>query len=265
MPSSLMLSFCCNVYTEPPVIAAWRARRSSQDPDTEGNKVNCCNSSFTASWWEQLLPGKMTFVTAQHFNPQQLGLRSLNKLKSAHGGLYMGIYYNNDKLYMVLGTRSRPVTTPKGITINEDPKGAWASLSIACEDEVLQFVNALDDKIEELLAANSEALFGMKCTPEMKLYTTMAYSKEDSSLAPLVGGKVTTSTVVEDSLGHGMMKNPAALANLTEAIGTGNKIRPILSIGSLYFSVETKCKVSVTAERIQLIEAGSDVAEVVTY
>ncbi len=82
----------------------------------------------------------------------------------------MGIYYNNDKLYMVLGTRSRPVTTPKGITINEDPKGAWASLSIACEDEVLQFVNALDDKIEELLAANSEALFGMKCTPEMKLW-----------------------------------------------------------------------------------------------
>ena len=62
-----------------------------------------------------------------------------------------------------------------------------------------------------------------------------------------------------------MMKNPAVLANLSEAIPAGSKVRMILSLGSLYFSAKTKCKLSVKAERIQLIEAGSDVVEVENY
>ncbi len=40
----------------------------------------------------------MVFVTAQDLNPQLLGVRSLNKLKSAHDGLYMGIHYDNNKM-----------------------------------------------------------------------------------------------------------------------------------------------------------------------
>ncbi len=68
---------------------------------------------------------------------------------------------------LVLGTRDKPVVTPKGITINDDPKGAWASLSIACDDNILPAIEALDAKIRQLLADNSDALFGMKCTPEM--------------------------------------------------------------------------------------------------
>ena len=208
------------------------------------------------------------FVTAQELDPQLLGLRSLNKLKSAHGGLYMGIHYN-DKLYLVLGTRDKPIATPKGITINDDPKGAWASMSVACDDSILPSIDGIDNKIRQLLADNSEGLFGMKCTPEMiakyKFYTPLAYSKEESSLAPLAGGKVTTTTIVEDQIGHSMMKNPAVLANLSEAIPAASKVRMILSLGSLYFSAETKCKLSVKVERIQLIEAGSDVAEVENY
>ncbi len=66
-------------------------------------------------------------------------------------------------------------------------------------------------------------------------------------------------------MGHGMMKNPAALANLAEAVPACSKIRLIASLSSLYFSAETKCKLSVKIERIQLIEAGSDVAEVENY
>lgn len=57
----------------------------------------------------------------------------------------------------------------------------------------------------------------MKCTPELitkhKIYTPMAYSKEDSSLAPLVGGKATATTIIEDQHGHGMMNNPSTLMN----------------------------------------------------
>ncbi len=34
----------------------------------------------------------MVFVKAQDLIPSDIGLRSLNKLKSAHGGLYMGVH-----------------------------------------------------------------------------------------------------------------------------------------------------------------------------
>ena len=122
-----------------------------------------------------------------------LGLRSLNKPKSAHGDLYMGIHHKNDKLYLVLGS----------ITINGDPKGAWASMSVACDDSILSSIDGIDNKIKQLLTDNSEGLFGMKCTPEMiakyKIYTPLAYNKGESSLAlPAAGGKVTTTTIVED-------------------------------------------------------------------
>jgi len=36
-------------------------------------------------------------------------------------------------------------------------------------------------------------------------------------------------------------------------------------LSSLYFSAETKCKLSVKVERVQLLEAGTDVAEVADY
>jgi len=134
---------------------------------------------------------------------------------------------------------------------------------------VLPAINAIDERMRELLANNSEALFGMKCTPDMiakyNFYTPLAYSKEDSSLAPLTGGKVVSSTIVENMLGHAMMKNPGTLANLSKAIPAGSKIRLVISLSSLYFSAETKCKLSVKVERIQLIEAGTDVAEVADY
>ena len=139
---------------------------------------------------------------------------------------------------------------------NEDPKGAWASLSISCDEQVLPAIKAVDDRIRQLLADNSEALFGMKCTPDMiakyKLYAPLAYSKEDSSLPPLAGGKVLPSTIVENQLGHGMMKNPASMANLAEAVPAGSKIRLLLNMSSLYFSAETKCKLTVIVERISV-------------
>ena len=100
----------------------------------------------------------MTFVKAQDFNPQQLGLRSLNKPKSAHGGMYMGIHYDNNNFHLVLGTREKPVVTPKGVTVNEDPKGAWVSLSISCDDDLLPAIQQVDERMRVLLANNSEAL-----------------------------------------------------------------------------------------------------------
>lgn len=66
-----------------------------------------------------------------------IGLRSLNKLKSAHGGLYMGVHFAQSTFYLVLGTTTKPVTTPKGVVVNDDPKGAWASLSISCDNSIL--------------------------------------------------------------------------------------------------------------------------------
>ena len=211
----------------------------------------------------------MVFVKAQDLNPASIGLRSLNKLKSAHGGLYMGVHYDQSQFYFVLGTSTSPVTTPKGVTVNEDPKGAWASLSISCDDNILPAIQAVDDRMRQLLADNSEALFGMKCTPDMvakyKFYTPLAYSKEDSSLPPLAGGKVLPSTIVEDQLGHTMIKSPAILTNLSEAVPAGSKIKLLLSLTSLYFQAETKCKLTVKVERIQLVEAGTDVAEVADY
>jgi len=91
-------------------------------------------------------------VTALQLDPKLIGLRSLNNLKSAHGGLYMGIHYDNSHLFLVLGTRDKPITTPKGITINEDPKGAWASLTVASDDSILPAVQSIDDRMRELLA-----------------------------------------------------------------------------------------------------------------
>ncbi|DBA92839.1 TPA: hypothetical protein ACH3X1_003020 [Trebouxia sp. C0004] len=123
--------------------------------------------------------------------------------------------------------------------------------------------------MREVLSDNSEALFGMKCTPEMvgkyKFYTALAYSKEGCSLPPLAGGKVLPGTIVEDQLGHTMTKSPAILANLAEAVPAGSNIKVLLSITSLYFQAETKCKLTVKVERIQLVEAGIDVAEVADY
>ena len=73
------------------------------------------------------------------------------------------------------------------------------------------------------------------------------------------------STIIEDMIGHAMVKNPAAMQNMAEAIPAGSKIRLVLSVTSLYFSAETKCRLSVKVERIQLIEVGSDVAELADY
>ncbi|DBA94339.1 TPA: hypothetical protein ACH3X1_001946 [Trebouxia sp. C0004] len=96
----------------------------------------------------------------------------------------MGIHYDQSHFYLqlVLGTKDKPVSTPKGITVNDDPKGAWASISIACEGEVRPAVEAIDGRMWELLSDNSEALFGMKCTPEMitkyMLYTLWPTAKK---------------------------------------------------------------------------------------
>ncbi len=134
--------------------------------------------------------------------------------------------------------------------VNEDPKGAWSSLSIAYDGDVRQTID------------NSEALFGMKCTPEMiakyKFYTPLAYNKLNSVLASLAGGKVVSSTVnvIEDQHGHHLDNS---------GIPASSKVRLIVSLNSLYFSAETKCKISVKVERVQLVEASTDVAEVVDY
>ncbi len=73
------------------------------------------------------------------------------------------------------------------------------------------------------------------------------------------------ATIVEDMIGHVMVKNPAELCNLSEAVPAGSKIRIVMSITSLYFQAETKCKLSVRIDRTQVVEAGSDVAEVADY
>ncbi len=52
-------------------------------------------------------------------------------------------------------------------------------------------------------------------------------------MPPLAGGKVLPSTIIEDQLGHTMMKSPAILANLAEAVPAGSKIKVLLSISSI--------------------------------
>ncbi|KAL3151320.1 hypothetical protein ABBQ38_013154 [Trebouxia sp. C0009 RCD-2024] len=123
--------------------------------------------------------------------------------------------------------------------------------------------------MQQLLANNSEALFGMKCTLDMvanyKFYTPLVYSKEGSSLPPLTGEKVLPGTIIESQLGHPMIKKPACMANLAEAVPTGSKIKLLFSISSSCFAADTKCKLTVKVERIQLVEVGTDVAEVADY
>ncbi len=59
------------------------------------------------------------------------------------------------------------------------------------------------------------------------------------------------STIVEDNIGHTMIKSPGILANLAEAVPASSKLKVLLSISSLYFQAETKCKLIVKVERIQ--------------
>jgi hypothetical protein len=71
---------------------------------------------------------------------QKIGLRSLSKLKSAHGRWYMGIHNEQSHFDLVLGTKDMTVPTPRGIPVNHVPKGAWASFSMACEGQVQQVI-----------------------------------------------------------------------------------------------------------------------------
>ncbi len=195
-------------------------------------------------------------MNSQDVQKTSIGLRSLNKLKSAHGGLYMGIHYDQAHFYLV-GTREHPVTTPKGITVNEDQKGFWASLSIACDGDVRQTIDTINERMRELLADNSEPLVGIKCTPDMKskykFYTLLAYSKLNSVLAPLASGKVLMNALVEDEHGHciNVTRADNSVQQLADCVPAGSKIRVIMSLISLYFSAETKCKLSVKVERVQ--------------
>lgn len=67
---------------------------------------------------------RIVSVKTQDLVPASIGLRSLNKLKSAHGRLYMGVHCDQSQFYVVLGTYASPVSTPKGIIVNKDPKVA---------------------------------------------------------------------------------------------------------------------------------------------
>ena len=67
---------------------------------------------------------RIVFVKPRDLVPASIGLRSLHKLKSAHGGVYMGVHYDQSQYYTVLGTSASPVSAPKGIIVNKDPKGA---------------------------------------------------------------------------------------------------------------------------------------------
>lgn len=73
-------------------------------------------------------------------------------------------FCDNSHMYLVLGSRDKPIIIPKGITINDDPKGAWASLSVACDHSILPAIEGIDSRMKDLLAENSEASLGMKCT-----------------------------------------------------------------------------------------------------
>ncbi|KAL0054765.1 hypothetical protein WJX82_002040 [Trebouxia sp. C0006] len=111
-----------------------------------GKKVQHCLNM----WWSELEPRcyylKEEDGVCQSPRPDsRIGLRSLIDLKSAHGGLYMGVHYDQSQFYFVRGTSATPVTTPKGITVNEDPKGAWASLSIPCDENILPAIQAIED------------------------------------------------------------------------------------------------------------------------
>ena len=58
---------------------------------------------------------------------------------------------------------------------------------------------------------------------------------------------------------------PVTLADSSEAILADSNIRLVINLCSVQFSAETKCQLSVIVERIQLIEADSDVAGAAHY
>ena len=62
-----------------------------------------------------------------------------------------------------------------------------------------------------------------------------------------------------------MMKDPATMANLAEAVPPGSKIKLLFSNSSLYFAAETKCKLTLKVKRMQLVKAGTNVVEVADY
>ena len=74
-------------------------------------------------------------------------------------------------------------------------------------------------------------------------------------MPPLAGGKVLPSTIVEDHLGHTMMKSSAILANLAEAVPAGSRIKVLLSITSLDVEIQLAINMSDHAPSLRACDA----------
>jgi hypothetical protein len=60
-------------------------------------------------------------------------------------------------------------------------------------------------------------------------------------------------------------KTESFFDQLSEMIPVGSKVRIVCSLSSMYSCAETQMQINIKAERVQVLEAGTDVAEVENY
>lgn len=198
------------------------------------------------------MTSQSAFVTT--VDPQEVGVRNFKKLETSRGA-YLNVTYSGKKLYLVLGTKEKPLTTPLGVKNFAD----WTSLSVALDEEATKQVDAVDTAILNILSDNSKELFHVKLSAEqlqsLGYYQSMLYAKE--GLDPLFGGKV-----VDDVQIVGASNEPLDIAKeqLHDHIPAGSLVRAVVKIESLFFPTMNSCKVLTKVAKIQIVEA-ADPAE----
>lgn len=197
---------------------------------------------------------------AQQSNDGDLGFRTLKKLETTHGA-YLNIQYKGQKLYLVVGTKEAPVTTPLGVKTFDDDSSSkpWSSCSVVLSGDLTNQIKHIDDGLRQLLADNSEQLFGKKKTADQihddEIYQPILYSKEDNDLNPLLGGKVTADTQLVSATNE--IVDIKSLHAMSEAVPPNSIVRIIFKVESMFFKTKNCVKPILKVAKIQLLEQGA--------
>lgn len=188
----------------------------------------------------------VSIIQLEDLNPHLIRLRSRNPGVTDRGS-FIGITYDEKPLYLIIGSKEAPATTPHGVKSHD----GWFSLSVDATNNV---VEAKLREIDEHLKGTWEAQF------PGKQYKPLVYTSGDLSS---FSGRVQNVQIVDDSNNDQFYTKEKELVDMVTA---DSELRVVFKLEHLYFPPHSdEMKIVVKVCKIQLLRKGVHVMDMFEF